>query len=82
MTQKAIVLPLSLPPRGLSRIQSAAYVGISPTLFDTMVGDGRMPKPKKINARSVWDRVQLDEFFVALPDDNTSDLNPWDEVMQ
>jgi predicted DNA-binding transcriptional regulator AlpA len=61
-------------------VQSAAYVGISPTLFDTMVDDGRMPKPKKINTRSVWDRPQLDEYFAALPDENGADLNPWDEV--
>ena len=80
MTHPADILPSSLAPRGLSRVQSAVYVGISPGLFDTMVDDGRMPKPKKMNTRSVWDRVQLDEFFAAIPDDNQSDLNPWDEV--
>src|SRR5690242_17745827 len=38
------VLPASLPPRGLSRVQAAAYVGVSPVLFDELVKDGRMPK--------------------------------------
>lgn len=80
MARRDDILPLSLPPRGLSRVQAAAYIGISPTLFDAMVDDGRMPKPKKINARSVWDRAQLDECFAALPDDNPNNLNPWDEV--
>jgi predicted DNA-binding transcriptional regulator AlpA len=74
------VLPGSLPPRGLSRAEAAAYVGISPSLFDMMIKDGRMPGPKRINSRVVWDRVKLDLAFDALPDEDTSLLNPWDEV--
>jgi len=35
-----------IPRRGLSRVESAIYVGVSPTLFDQMVKDGRMPAPK------------------------------------
>ena len=71
------VLPASLAPRGLSRVQAAAYVGTGPTKFDEMVADGRMPKPKRIDARKVWDRVELDEAFTALPSE--ADQNPWDE---
>ena len=56
-----------IEPRGLSRIQAASYVGVSPTLFDEMVKDGRMPLPKRINTRTVWDKRQLDEAFAALP---------------
>jgi predicted DNA-binding transcriptional regulator AlpA len=63
----ASALPLSLPPRGLSRTMAAAYIGVSPTLFDEMVKDGRMPKPKLINSRTVWDRFGLDDAFAALP---------------
>lgn len=66
------------PPRGLSRVQAAAYVGVSPSLFDMMVKDGRMPGPKVINSRTVWDRFALDRAFEALPDRDSS--NPWDEV--
>ena len=62
------ILPHSLAPRGLSREQAAAYVGISTSLFDTLVKDGRMPAPKRINARTVWDRLQLDAAFAALPE--------------
>jgi predicted DNA-binding transcriptional regulator AlpA len=74
------VLPPSLPPRGLSRVQAAAYVGISPTLFDEMVTDGRMPKPVRINARTVWDRVRLDEAFAALSDDERDGDDPWSKT--
>ena len=66
MKQPSNVLPLSLAPRGLSREQAAAYVGISPSLFDMLISDGRMPGPKRINARVVWDRVKLDLAFEAL----------------
>lgn len=62
------ILPLGLPPRGLSREQAAAYLGISPGLFSEMVDDGRMPAPKVINRRLVWDRHALDLAFDALPD--------------
>jgi predicted DNA-binding transcriptional regulator AlpA len=53
--------------------------GISPSLFDTLVKDGRMPAPKRINSRTVWDRLQLDEAFTALPS-NDAAVNPWDEI--
>lgn len=69
-------MPPSLAPRGLSRPQAAAYIGVSVSTFDIMVSDGRMPKPKRINARIVWDRHRLDEAFAALPEGD--DSNPWD----
>ncbi len=65
-------------PRGLSRLTASAYVGVSPSLFDQMVKDGRMPKPKPINARKVWDRRELDIAFDGLPD--SEEANPWDEA--
>jgi hypothetical protein len=45
-----------------------------------MVVDGRMPKPKRVNTRKVWDRLALDEAFANLPDDGEPEENPWDEV--
>ena len=66
MADAADVLPRRLAPRGLSRVQAAAYIGVSPSLFDEMVKDGRMPKATPINARKVWDRLKLDEAFAAL----------------
>jgi predicted DNA-binding transcriptional regulator AlpA len=74
------ILPTSLPPRGLSRVQSAAYIGVSPTLFDEMVKDGRMPQPVRINSRVLWDRLQLDDAFVALSDSRNDSDDPWGKV--
>ncbi len=67
------VLPLSVPKRGLSRPEAAEYIGVSPTTFDQMVADGRMPKPKRIGHRVIWDLQQLDLAFTALPDENDRD---------
>lgn len=72
---------LTIEPRGLCRVKSAAYVGVSPSMFDIMVDDGRMPKPKRINTRTVWDRRQLDKAFEALPGEGAqAAANPWDDV--
>jgi predicted DNA-binding transcriptional regulator AlpA len=73
------VLPLCLPPRGLSREEAAAYVGVSASLFDALVKDGRMPLPKRINVRAVWDRLRVDAAFEALPSNEAAD-NPWDKI--
>jgi predicted DNA-binding transcriptional regulator AlpA len=77
---KTSIVPLS--PRGLSRVQAAAYVGVSPSLFDELVRDGRMPRPKRINSRTVWDRIRLDEAFEAILDDESRAANPWDDEDQ
>jgi hypothetical protein len=75
--ERARTLPPSLPPRGLCRVQAATYIGVSPALFDEMVRDGRMPKPKRINARTVWDIRKLDVAFEAISGDE--ERNEWDE---
>jgi len=67
-----------VPRRGLWREEAALYVGVSPSLFDQMVGDGRMPKPKIVNTRTIWDRLALDQAFENLPDRDQG--NPWDEA--
>ena len=66
-----------ITPRGFSRVQSAGYIGVGATKFDEMVKDGRMPKPKRVDGRNIWDRYALDLAFEDLP--NKDDGNPWDE---
>jgi excisionase family DNA binding protein len=51
----------------MSREEAARYVGVGTTKFDEMVADKRMPKPKKIDGRVVWDRIALDASFSDLP---------------
>lgn len=67
------------PPttRGLSREGTAAYIGVSPSLFDLMVKDGRMPQPKRINSRTVWDIRAVDRAFDRLPGGATDTADDW-----
>ena len=73
--------PIRLPlePRGLQRELAARYVGLSPSKFDQLVASGRMPRPRQIDRRRIWDRHALDEAFEALPSDD--DANPWDQML-
>ncbi len=66
-----------LPKRGLSRIEAANYIGVGASKFDEMVKDCRMPQPKRIDGRVIWDCRQLDVAFEDLPSDGGT--NPWDE---
>lgn len=50
----------------MSREEAARYIGAGTTLFDEMVADGRMPKPKRVNSRTIWDRFALDTAFTYL----------------
>jgi len=76
------VLPHSLPPIGLSREVAAAYIDLSPAKFDELVRDGRMPRPKQIDGRRVWDRAKIERAFAALPgdeDETTKKADKWAE---
>jgi predicted DNA-binding transcriptional regulator AlpA len=77
--QRRNVLPFGALPRGLSRVEAAAYVGVSPTTFDRMISDGLMPRPIRIYGRTVWDLRKLDAAFAAL--DRTEEAaDPWSRM--
>lgn len=38
-----------------------------------------MPQPKPINSRKVWDRLEVDAAFSALPRDG-DEANPFDSI--
>src|ERR1700749_3294950 len=61
--------PYSYAPRGLDRAEAARYVGVGMTKFDEMVADGRMPKPKRVDGRVIWDRLKIEAAFSDLPEE-------------
>lgn len=65
---------LYYPPRGLCREEAARYVGVGCTMFDTMVDDGRMPKPLRVGKRVIWDRLKLEAAFSDLDDDASGNM--------
>lgn len=64
--------------RGLNRVEAALYVGVGVSKFDALVIDGRMPAPRQIDRRRVWDVNELDAAFDALPSECNS--NSWDDA--
>ncbi len=63
------------PRRGLSRVEAAEYIGVSPTLFDTLVKAKQMPKPVRAMSRVIWDIRALDDAFTELSIEQNE--NPW-----
>lgn len=79
MGKPALRESVTLPRRGLRREEAALYVGVSPSKFDGLVMDRRMPRPKRVDGRVVWDIRALDLAFEALPGDDDAG-NPWDDM--
>ncbi len=70
---------LGYAPRGLSRDEAARYIGVGVTKFDEMVKDGRMPRPKRVDGRVIWDRLRIEAAFSDLPDETK--VNPLDRML-
>jgi hypothetical protein len=71
--------PFAYPPRGLSREGAARYIGVGATKFDEMVADRRMPHPKRVDGRVIWDRLKPDMAFSDLPEEKK--VNPLDRML-
>jgi predicted DNA-binding transcriptional regulator AlpA len=56
------------------------YCGISATLFDRLVADGRMPGPRRIDGRKVWDIRAIDVAFDNLPRDDAGQRCSWEDA--
>jgi excisionase family DNA binding protein len=69
-----------IPRRGLSHDEACQYVGVSATVFDRMVSDGRMPGAKRADGRVIWDIYALDIAFDALPDNNAATCTGWEDA--
>lgn len=54
---------------GLSEAEAAAAIGVSATLFRKLVAEGKMPGPRKVGARRVYDVDELRAAFKSLPKD-------------
>ena len=84
MKRASSALPVSLPPVGINGEQAATLVGISASLFDKLVHERRMPEPRVIAGRLVWDVEEVVSAFRALPhrsepvDVGSAGGNPWD----
>ena len=65
------------PRRGLSRVEAAQYLGISPSKFDELRQSGQIGPAKTIGSRLLFDLYALDEFFDSLPSEKNDDSGDW-----
>lgn len=66
---------------GLGAPDAAAAIGISVTKFRELVDARRMPKPRKLDGRLLWDAEELRDAFRALPHDGGDDeVDTWADV--
>jgi len=65
------------PKRGLSREESAGYIGVSPSKFDQLRKDKRIGPPRLIDGRKVWDIRELDRDFEAFPIEGDEQDEDW-----
>jgi predicted DNA-binding transcriptional regulator AlpA len=57
------------------------YCGVSATMFDRLVMDGRMPGPRRIDGRKVWDIRAIDVAFDRLPgEDSAGNRTGWEDA--
>jgi len=68
--------------RGLRRAQAAAYVGVSAGIFDDMVRQGQLPRPRLLGGGrvKVWDRADLDAAIETAPVDGELVATGWEDV--
>jgi hypothetical protein len=67
---------------GLGEVEAAAAIGISASKFRNLVHEKRMPSPRRLDGRNIWDVDELRAAFKALPhvdDDNEADS--WADVV-
>ena len=54
-------------PFAVGREAAAALISISPSFFDKLVGDGRMPQPRDLDTRVLWDPEEVKAAWRAIP---------------
>jgi hypothetical protein len=65
-----------------NRLELAAAIGISASKFRALVEDGRMPSPRRVDDRSIWDVDELRAAFKALPHEgDCGKANSWADVV-
>lgn len=70
----------SLPRFALRREEAAASLSVSPSTFDKWVGDGRMPKGRKVDGITLWDTDEIREHWISLRDGSIG-TNPLDNLV-
>jgi predicted DNA-binding transcriptional regulator AlpA len=81
LTARVDVMPILPVVFGLGEVEAAAAIGISASKFRMLVNDKRMPSPRRLDGRNIWDVDELRTVFKALPHaDDDKKANSWADV--
>jgi hypothetical protein len=67
MTTKAAIAAHLPIRRGFGEMEAAVYLSLSPSNFRQLVIAKKMPRPRLIGKRRVYDIEELDAAFKAMP---------------
>jgi hypothetical protein len=82
LTTRTEVMPLLPVVFGLGEIEAAAAIGISATKFRALVNEKRMPSPRRVDGRNIWDVDELRAAFKSLPHaDENEKADSWADVV-
>ncbi len=76
MTRRVVI---DFAPRGLSAAEAARYIGVGQTLFEELVAARKMPRPKRVGSRVIYDRFEVDACFAEL---DAAPRNRLDELLK
>lgn len=81
LTTRRDVMPLLPIVFGLGELEAAAAIGISASKFRVLVSEKRMPSPRRLDGRKIWDVDELRAAFKALPHDKeTEESDSWADL--
>jgi hypothetical protein len=67
---------------GLGELEAAAAIGISASKFRMLVAEKRMPSPRRLDGRNIWDVDELRAAFKVLPHNGESEkADTWADVV-
>jgi predicted DNA-binding transcriptional regulator AlpA len=74
-------LPPGVVPFAVSRETGAELIGISPNHFDKLVKEGRLPAPREVGGRILWDSEEIRAAWRAMPRrGQPPPVNEWDAI--
>jgi predicted DNA-binding transcriptional regulator AlpA len=81
LTTRQEIMPLLPVVFGLGELEAAAAIGISASKFRALISEKRMPSPRRLDGRKIWDVDELRAAFKALPrDKETEEPDSWADL--
>jgi predicted DNA-binding transcriptional regulator AlpA len=84
LTTRKEIMPFLPIVFGLAEPEAAAAIGISRSKFRQLVSQKRMPSPRRLDGRKIWDLDELRKAFKALPhqdEDEDKEVDSWADLV-